>query len=80
MMTEEDDRFEPDFDVAYYLLDGNRIARLWYDTETDEYFDAEVMGEDGQWEVCTPEEIEAQGPEDSIEDSEQLARAQDDIL
>ena len=75
MMTEEDDRFEPDFDVAYYLLDGNRIARLWYDTETDEYFDGEVMGEDGQWEVCSPEVIEAQGREVSFDEAEVRARA-----
>jgi len=71
---EEDDYCEPDFDEAYYLLDDNRVGRVWYDTETDEYFDAEVLGEDGQWQPWPPEEIEARGREVSFDEAEPRVR------
>ena len=71
----EDEYFEPDFQVEYYLLDDQALARVWYDVDADEYFDGEVLGEDGRWQDSSAEEIMHDGEEISYEEASQRARA-----
>jgi hypothetical protein len=59
----------PEFLVEYYLLDDGSIGRAWYDTDAEEYIDAEVMGDDGHWTECSPEEILSNGDEISSSDA-----------
>jgi len=69
----EEDHFEPDFEVYYYILDDGRLARLWHDVDAGEYVDGEVMDEDGEWDECPVADIMAHGEEISYEEASKRA-------
>ena len=67
-----DDLYESDYldyVVEYFLLDDGSIGRVWYDTDADEYVEAEVLGGDGHWTECSPESVMSNGDEVGFSDA-----------
>ena len=63
-------RHERDMRVEYCLFEG-RLARLWLDSETGEYTEADALDDDRTWVACpvfdTLSESEAITDEEAVE-------------
>lgn len=70
----KDDRREDSYDIEYYLLDDEEVARVKYDPEADEYFDAEILNEYGEWDDCPVWEVLSNGEEISEDEAEERVR------
>lgn len=68
------DSYDPELVVEYYLFDRS-VARLWYDAETEQYIDGEILDRDGEWEKCPVHDVLSEGREVSSEEAAKRARA-----
>ncbi|MGB2824741.1 MAG: hypothetical protein WBF17_27465 [Phycisphaerae bacterium] len=73
--SEYEDLFEPEFEVDYYILADDSLARVWYDVEADEYAHGELMGEDGRWHRTPAGDVLAEGEQLSRKEADEIARS-----
>jgi len=58
---------------AYYLVNGEDLARVRYDPEKEEYVEGEVLDATGEWTSCPVSDILMDGEEISEEEAEERA-------
>jgi hypothetical protein len=60
----DDERYSMvESETEYYLLDNGELGRLEYDPDADEYFDAAILNEFGEWDECAVWQVLSDGEE-----------------
>lgn len=70
---EED--WDLDLDAEYYFLYSNKVARIVYDADLEEYIISEAMGPDGVWFDYNVDEVLEEGEPISEEEAFGLMHA-----